>query len=129
MNLQLFNISPTLPGALKFLEVLADNMWWCWHSNAIELFVRINPNLWRELNGNAKAFLSKVSMVRMNEIAQDTSYIRHLKLVESEFRRRIPETDDPQKRHIAYFSINNGLVHAISLTKIFCNPSAKDLGS
>ena len=115
MNLQLFNISPTLPGALKFLEVLADNMWWCWHSNAIELFVRINPNLWRELNGNAKAFLSKVSMVRMNEIAQDTSYIRHLKLVESEFRRRIPETDDPQKRHIAYFSMEFGIHESVRI--------------
>ena len=29
MNLQLYNVAPNLPPELKFLETLADNVWWC----------------------------------------------------------------------------------------------------
>ena len=52
MELQLYNVAPRIPDELKFLETLSNNIWWCWHPLAIELFVRINPNLWREVSGS-----------------------------------------------------------------------------
>ena len=54
MELQLYNVAPRIPDELKFLETLSNNIWWCWHPLAIELFVRINPNLWREVSGSVK---------------------------------------------------------------------------
>ena len=81
MNLQLYNVSPRIPEELKFLEVLVDNIWWCWHQNAIDLFMRIDPVLWRGLRGSAKVFLSKVPQERLEELAHDIGYLRKLHAV------------------------------------------------
>ena len=75
MNLQLYNVAPNLPAELKFLETLADNVWWCWHPDAIDLFTRINVALWRELGGNPKRFLRHVSQERLEELARDRNYV------------------------------------------------------
>ena len=53
MAIQLYNVAPRIPGELKFLEELTNNIWWCWHPAAIELFMRIDAGLWRELSGSA----------------------------------------------------------------------------
>jgi len=50
--LQTFQVFPYIPEPLKFLEVLANNLWWCWNLEAIELFRRINPRLWEESGRN-----------------------------------------------------------------------------
>ncbi|MBO5644717.1 MAG: DUF3417 domain-containing protein, partial [Lentisphaeria bacterium] len=84
MELQLYNVSPIIPEELKFLETLANNIWWCWHPNAIELFVRIDPAAWRKLKGTAKAFLRNVPQSRMEELAHDAGYLRHLAAVKAE---------------------------------------------
>ena len=67
-SLQLFNVSPRLPENLKFLEKLSFNMWWCWHPLAIELFVRIDPTLWKKVDGNARQFLTQVDQNRLEEL-------------------------------------------------------------
>ena len=59
MEIQLYNVAPLLPQPLEFLEKLAGNIWWCWHPEAIDLFMRIDHNLWRDVGGNAKTFLRK----------------------------------------------------------------------
>ena len=71
MDLQLYNVSPRIPEELAFLETLANNIWWCWHRRAVELFVRIDPHLWRELSGNAKTYLRRVSQHRLEELAKE----------------------------------------------------------
>ena len=76
MNLKLFNVSPSIPDKLKFLEKLSYNMWWCWHPLATELFLRIDPNLWRELRGNSRKMLNSVPQARLEELAQDPGYLR-----------------------------------------------------
>ncbi len=44
--LQTFQVFPDVPPSLKFLEILARNLWWCWNMDAIDLFRRIDPRLW-----------------------------------------------------------------------------------
>ena len=61
-----------------------------WHPLAIELFVRINPNLWREVSGSVKEFLRMVPQSRLEELARDAGYIRQLHAVQSEFERQTP---------------------------------------
>ncbi|NQT02871.1 MAG: DUF3417 domain-containing protein, partial [Planctomycetes bacterium] len=41
-----FTVMPALPETLKDLEVIARNMFWSWHSEYVELFKRIDINLW-----------------------------------------------------------------------------------
>ena len=89
MNLQLYNVAPRIPEELKFLEELAGNIWWCWHQEAVELFVRINAKLWRELGGNAKTFLRRIPQSRLEELSRDQGYLKLLKRVEHEFIREV----------------------------------------
>ena len=115
MDVQLYNVGPRIPEELKFLETLSNNIWWCWHPLAIELFVRINPNLWRELSGNAKEFLRTVPQSRLEELAHDPTYRRHLRTVQAEFERVSPKSENEKDRSIAYFSLEFGIHESIRI--------------
>jgi len=41
-------LPPQFPKNYRFLEALARNLWWSWNADAIELFRRINRELWKE---------------------------------------------------------------------------------
>ena len=115
MDVQLYNVGPRIPEELNFLETLSDNIWWCWHPMAIELFVRINPNLWRELGGNAKLFLRTVPQSRLEELARDPVYRRHLRVVQADFERQVPKDKETKKRDIAYFSLEFGIHESVPI--------------
>ena len=115
MELQLYNVSPRIPEELAFLETLANNIWWCWHQNAIELFVRIDPAAWRKQKGTAKAFLRNVPQSRMEELAHDAGYLRQLAAVKSEYERDVETRLDVCKRQVAYFSLEFGIHESIRI--------------
>ncbi len=115
MNVKLFNVAPRIPAELKFLEQLSFNMWWCWHPLAIELFVRINPNLWRKLEGNSRRFLMQVPQERLEELARDAGYLRQLKAVQTEFERVVSKDENFSTRKIAYFSMEFGIHESLRL--------------
>ena len=115
MGLQLYNVAPRIPKEIKFLEVLADNIWWCWSKNAIDLFVRIDPTLWRQLSGTAKEFLRKVPQSRLEELAGDALYVSQLKAVKDDFERETAGVLDFSNRSIAYFSLEFGIHESIRI--------------
>lgn len=115
MDVQLYNVGPRIPAELEFLEKLSNNIWWCWHPQAIALFTRINANLWRELEGNAREFLRKVPQRRLEELAHDASYLRLLRTVHQEFERETLKTEDVTKRTVAYFSLEFGIHESIRI--------------
>ncbi|MBO5690082.1 MAG: alpha-glucan family phosphorylase, partial [Lentisphaeria bacterium] len=116
MELQLFNISPRIPKELAFLETLSYNMWWCWHPQATDLFFRLDPNLWKEVHGNSRKMLSMIPQARLEEMAQDPGYLRHLKAVKAEFEREVtPDDMDFSKRTVAYFSMEYGIHESVRI--------------
>ena len=119
-NIQLFNIAPKIPSELSFLERLSYNMWWCWNFDAIDLFRRINPNLWRKVQGNTRVFLSMIPQEQLEELAVNSGFLRHLKRVQFSFEREVLKyIDDPefniQKRKVAYFSLEYGIHESVRL--------------
>jgi len=119
-NIQLFNIAPKIPGELSFLERLSYNMWWCWNFDAIDLFRRINPTLWRKVQGNTRIFLSMIPQEQLEELANNSGFIRHLKRVQFSFEREVAKyLDDPDynvnKRKVAYFSLEFGIHESVRL--------------
>lgn len=120
-NIQLFNIAPRIPVELEFLERLSYNMWWCWHFDAIDLFRRINPVLWRKVCGNTRAFLSMIPQQQLEELANDSGFIRHLKRVQYSFERDVSKVIEKhgdyrvEGREIAYFSLEYGIHESVRL--------------
>ncbi|MBU0717028.1 MAG: alpha-glucan family phosphorylase, partial [Planctomycetes bacterium] len=117
-NLQLFNVSPSIPSELAFLEDLARNMWWCWNDTAIELFRRINPPLWNEAGHNPLKFLALLPQERLEALTRDEGFLSHLRLVRKRYRTSLLATmggqgDTRASGCIAYFSFEYGIHESI----------------
>ena len=53
-----FTVSPRLPERLEKLLTIANNVWWTWDPEAIELFYRIDRAMWDENHGNPRRLLA-----------------------------------------------------------------------
>ena len=116
-GLQTYQVFPAIPEPLTFLETLARNLWWCWHIDAIELFRRINPSLWRQSGRNPILFSTLVPQTRLDELAKDEGYLAHLERVKRKFDAEVPAENNIQDidREIAYFSMEYGLHESLPL--------------
>ncbi|MGD2206383.1 MAG: DUF3417 domain-containing protein, partial [Anaerolineae bacterium] len=47
-----FRVVPSLPAELERLRELACNLWWSWNHEAIELFRRLDRDLWESTGHN-----------------------------------------------------------------------------
>lgn len=119
-KIQLFNVAPAIPPELTFLETLARNMWWCWNPDAIELFRRINPQLWRKSSHNPLEFLSGIPQKRFEVLAADDAYLSHLQQVQGLYEAEVLSDNNgkplqPSQQCIAYFSLEYGIHESIRL--------------
>jgi starch phosphorylase len=121
-NVKTFTVIPKLPVALERLREIARNMWWCWDPEAIELFFRIDRDLWIQTNQNPLCMLGLVSQTRLEELSKDDSFLSHLDRVHdrlmaymatNSWRQRNP--DAPEDFRAAYFSAEFGLHESVSL--------------
>ncbi len=85
-NLQLFNVAPSIPAPLKFLESLAYNLWCTWDYDAIRLFYRIDAQLFRAVNHNLVRFLLSLPTERVSELATDRGFQHELEKVWEKFQ-------------------------------------------
>ena len=116
-----FQVFPAIPEPIAFLEVLSRNMWWCWQHNAIELFRRINPRLWRDAGRNPITFLTMLPQERLEEIAEDESFLAHQERVKDHFERLVKAPVDRsgsaygQTDTVVYLSMEFGIHESLPL--------------
>ncbi len=111
-----FRVVPYLPEKLQPLGKIARNLWWVWNFEAIELFRRLDVELWREVDHNPIALLGTLSQKQLDEAAESESFLAHMRRVEEEldwhlskrswFEESYPDFNDAQ---IAYFSAEFGI--------------------
>ena len=116
-GLQTYQVFPAIPEPLAFLETLARNLWWCWHIDAIELFRRVNPSLWRQSGRNPILFSTLVPQQRLEELARDEGYLAHMKRVQKKFDAEVSAHGDipDAERKIVYFSMEFGVHESLPL--------------
>ena len=120
-HLKTFQVFPSIPEPLSFLEELSRNIWWCWQHDAVELFRRIDPRLWDRAERNPIVFFTLMSQKRLKELAADTSFLAHLRRVEASFHEAMkpaPSREDPpfgERDTVAYFSMEFGIHESIPL--------------
>ncbi|MGD9078013.1 MAG: alpha-glucan family phosphorylase, partial [Desulfobacterales bacterium] len=120
-NFQTFQVIPSIPKPLQFIETLSRNMWWCWNKDAIELFRRMDPPLWVEAGRNPIFFLSKIEQRRFEKLAKDKGFLAHLKGVQEQFQNRVLDSVDRAETSfgpgetIAYFSMEFGIHESLPL--------------
>ncbi len=115
-NVRTYTVVPALPEPLSRLHELAYNFWWSWNRDAMELFRRLDPDLWGDVIQNPVQFLAHIAQRRLDQAVSDKAYIAHMDSVledfdnymtrETWFAKQHPEFGDAR---IAYFSMEFGI--------------------
>jgi starch phosphorylase len=73
-----FSIKPALPERLEPLREIAYNLRWAWNHDTIELFRRLDSDLWETTNHNPVLMLGTVDQARLEEAIEDQGFLAHL---------------------------------------------------
>ncbi|MBZ5626712.1 MAG: alpha-glucan family phosphorylase, partial [Acidobacteriia bacterium] len=118
-----FNVIPSLPPALEALRRLAYNLRWAWDHGTIELFRRLDSDLWESTGHNPVLMLGTIDQAQLEAAARDESFLAQLDATardldsylagESTWYRR--EYGGPDGLLVAYFSAEFGLTECLSV--------------
>lgn len=110
-----------LPQRIGRLNELAYNLWWAWNPDAINLYKRLNMNLWDMVSHNPIEMLQKVSPAALKHAAEDENYLQDYDRILGEFDAYMNQKHTwftehyPQHtgKSIAYLSFEFGLHESI----------------
>jgi starch phosphorylase len=115
-----FKVVPALPEPLQPLMEIARNLWWTWHPEAIDLFMRLDRQLWQSSGHNPVKMLGSCPQDLLERTARDEAYLACLQRVHERlsnhltrptwFSRQVEESSDCC---IAYFSAEFGLTECL----------------
>jgi len=115
-----YHVSPCLPPRLQCLNELSLNLRWSWDHPTIELFRRLDGDLWEETGHNPRLMLGQIDQKRLTELESDETFLAQMDRVWANlveylagtgwFLRAHPEATDLV---IAYFSAEFGLTECI----------------
>jgi starch phosphorylase len=78
LKIRNYTVLPALPEVLKDLQTIACNMFWSWNPEFIDLFERIDSNLWNSCSHNPVKLLGSVSQERLNGLAENQGFLAEL---------------------------------------------------
>ncbi|RKX23291.1 MAG: alpha-glucan phosphorylase, partial [Candidatus Zixiibacteriota bacterium] len=117
-----FRIKPTLLEVLVPLEELAHNLHWSWNHEAIDLFRRLDRDLWESTGHNPVKMLGVIKQDRLSQAARDEGFMDQLQRVhhalqshlvsKTWFEEKYGEFSAPM---IAYFSMEFGLSECLPI--------------
>ena len=120
---QVFHVIPSLPAPLEGLRRLAYNLRWAWDHDTIELFRRLDSDLWESAGHNPVLMLGSIDQAELQAAAKDESYLAHLERTlkhldayltsTSTWFHRTYENAGPML--VAYFSAEFGLTECLSV--------------
>ncbi len=108
-------VTAKLPEKIEKLKELAYNFWWCWNSEAKEMFVRMNRNLWNEVNHSPVMLINKLDQQELEDLANQADFVAFLEHNYRQFKRYMQDKgwygtlNQTTKNGIAYFSTEYGI--------------------
>ena len=119
-----FSVVPSLPPEIEGLRTVAHNLSWCWSHESVELFRRLDRDLWETTGHNPVLLLGTIEQAKLEEAAKDDAFRAHLRRVESNLKSYLAEDSTWFGRTygksgdlpvIAYFSAEFGLTECLSI--------------
>ncbi len=114
-------VLPNLPEAIKRLDELARNLYWTWSPEARELYRELNSELFEEGGSSPVTLLRDISQSRLEQAAQDPTYLASYRKVMADFDAYQGRTawfgkTYTGKNHVyAYFCAEYGWHEAVAL--------------
>jgi starch phosphorylase len=117
-----YQVKPRLPEQLGPLSELAHNLWFSWSPEAVELFQRIDSQLWPRVHHNPVALLNQVSQQRLESLAHDSGFVAQMDRVYGHLKGYLAAEGcaflgerTPEDFKIAYFSAEYGLADCLPI--------------
>ena len=85
-----FAVIPKLPVRLEALRKLAYNLRWAWNRQTVELFRRLDGDLWEATGHNPVSMLGKIDQSRLQNAANDEAFLGHLDRVSKDLDAYLP---------------------------------------
>ncbi len=119
-RIRAFNVVPSLPQPLRPLLEIAYNLWWTWHPEAVDLFIRLDSDLWYECNHNPIKMLGLLPQQTLDAFARDDGYLTSLQRAYEDMQDHLQRTpwlvtqgETTEHRTIAYFCAEFGLTECL----------------
>jgi glycogen phosphorylase len=94
-----FTVVPSLPPRLAPLRELAYNLWWSWNLDVIDLFRRLDRDLWETTGHNPVAMLGLIKQDRIEEASRDEGFMSQLMRVYQALNHYLSTRDTWYQRH------------------------------
>jgi starch phosphorylase len=122
-SIRTFTVKPSLPPNLQPLLRLAHNLRWSWDHAEIDLFRRLDRDLWETCNRNPVKLLGCVQQSVLEAAAKDDSFLAHMKGVVDKLDSYLTGEGSWYRRHhgkeedmlVAYFSAEFGITECLSI--------------
>jgi starch phosphorylase len=120
---QVFHVIPSLPASLEGLRRLAYNLRWAWDHNTIELFRRLDSDLWESTGHNPVLMLGSIDQAELEAAARDEAFLAHLDRTLQQLDAYLTNSStwfhrtygNPEGMLVAYFSAEFGLTECLSV--------------
>lgn len=110
IQLKRIYIESKLPKELSPLQTLANNIWWSWNREAVELFDAVRNGVSMEdFQYNPIALLDGLSLETAQRLLADKTFMAKLKSVDKAFHAYMNEKPVQGSPRIAYFCMEYGL--------------------
>ncbi len=124
--IQVFSVIPSLPTELEALRTIAYNLCWAWNHETIELFRRLDRDLWETSRHNPVLMLGTIEQSKLEDAARDEAFLAHLQRVEAELeayclraaalvQQTVRVRERWNGRLVAYFSAEFGITECLSI--------------
>ncbi|HLA68529.1 MAG TPA: alpha-glucan family phosphorylase [Bacteroidota bacterium] len=119
--IQTYTVDPSIPPGLECLLELAHNLAWVWDTDLMELFIRLDPDIWEQTQHNPVRLLGTIKQERLNSAARDEAYLAQVERGYEKFKKYREASScwfkktygEIFKTHVAYFSAEFGLTECL----------------
>jgi len=84
--LHTIDVQPHVPERLSDLLMIAYDLWWSWNPQAIQLFRRMDADLWEQTGHNPVAMLGALQQERLDELQHDEGFLAQLERLGHQLR-------------------------------------------
>jgi starch phosphorylase len=118
-----YTVAPSLPKELECLKEISHNLLWTWDHELLELFMRLDPDLWEKTSHNPVQMIGRIRQEALNAAVRDDAFMAQLERALERCREYVGAQgtwyrkthNGSQAQPIAYFSAEFGLTESIAI--------------
>jgi starch phosphorylase len=118
-----YSVAPALPKEMECLREIAFNVLWTWDHELLELFMRLDTDLWEATNHNPVQMIGRIRQEVLNAALRDDAFMAQMQRALEHCREYMNNRstwfhkthDGTERKPIAYFSAEFGVTECMPI--------------